>query len=317
MSHEETARITVFLALVASVYAAAALLTLRLVIQRRFGRAPHRGERGVRLAVFGLALLGFGCAGYAAWVEPRWLATERVTVTSPRWRGAPLRIVHISDLHSEEVVGLEAKLPAVIGAEHPDLIVFTGDSLNTPAGLPTFKRCMSELARIAPVVAVRGNWDVWYWSALDLFEGTGALELTSSSVVLPIRGNQVWIGGLSVEREGALRDLVGAAPSGALRVLLHHYPDEVVNAAAVGVDLYLAGHTHGGQIALPFYGALVTLSKFGKRFESGLSRVGATWEYTNRGIGMEGGSAPRVRFAARPEVTVIEVIGEPRRAEPQ
>jgi len=53
--------------------------------------------------------------------------------------------------------------------------------------------------------------------------------------------------------------------------------------------------------------ALATLSAFGKEFESGLHRVGDTWEYTNRGIGMEGGAAPRMRFAARPEVTLIEV----------
>jgi predicted MPP superfamily phosphohydrolase len=60
-------------------------------------------------------------------------------------------------------------------------------------------------------------------------------------------------------------------------------------------------------VALPGYGALVTLSKFGKRFESGFHQVGSTWAYVNRGIGMEGGSAPRVRFASRPEVTVIEI----------
>ena len=58
---------------------------------------------------------------------------------------------------------------------------------------------------------------------------------------------------------------------------------------------------------MPFYGALVTLSRFGKRFESGLHRVGSTALYVNRGIGMEGGNAPRVRFMARPEITILEV----------
>ena len=58
---------------------------------------------------------------------------------------------------------------------------------------------------------------------------------------------------------------------------------------------------------MPFYGALVTLSRFGKRFESGLYRVGATWLYVNRGIGMEGGRGARVRFWSRPEVTVIDI----------
>ena len=60
-------------------------------------------------------------------------------------------------------------------------------------------------------------------------------------------------------------------------------------------------------MALPLYGALLTLSKFGKRYEAGLYREGATTLYVNRGIGMEGGPAPRVRFWARPEVTVIEI----------
>jgi predicted MPP superfamily phosphohydrolase len=73
------------------------------------------------------------------------------------------------------------------------------------------------------------------------------------------------------------------------------------------IDLYLAGHTHGGQVALPFYGALITLSKTGKKYESGLHHLSNTYMYTNRGIGMEGGKAPRVRFCARPEVTVIDI----------
>ncbi len=74
---------------------------------------------------------------------------------------------------------------------------------------------------------------------------------------------------------------------------------------------YLAGHTHGGQIALPFYGALMTLSRYGKRFEGGLYQVGPTPLHVRRGIGMEGGWVPRVRFCARPEMTVLELTGNP------
>jgi len=73
------------------------------------------------------------------------------------------------------------------------------------------------------------------------------------------------------------------------------------------VDLYCAGHTYGGQIDLPFYGALMTLSKYGKKYEAGLYRKEGTWMYVNRGIGMEGCPAPRVRFCARPELTIIEI----------
>jgi predicted MPP superfamily phosphohydrolase len=88
---------------------------------------------------------------------------------------------------------------------------------------------------------------------------------------------------------------------------LYHKPDLVPEISARRFDLYLTGHTHGGQVALPVYGALITLSKFGKRYESGLYREGETAIYVNRGIGMEGGAAPRVRFCAKPELTVIEL----------
>jgi hypothetical protein len=84
----------------------------------------------------------------------------------------------------------------------------------------------------------------------------------------------------------------------------------------LGCDLYCAGHIHGGQIALPWYGALVTLARFGKRFESGLYQVGSTALYVNRGIGMEGGAMPWGRFCAGPEITVIEIQPSPRSPAP-
>jgi predicted MPP superfamily phosphohydrolase len=81
----------------------------------------------------------------------------------------------------------------------------------------------------------------------------------------------------------------------------------IQEVAERSVDLYCAGHTHGGQIAVPSYGALVTLSRFGKRYEAGLYREKSTTLYVNRGIGMEGG-VPRVRFWSRPELTVIDLV---------
>jgi predicted MPP superfamily phosphohydrolase len=146
----------------------------------------------------------------------------------------------------------------------------------------------------------------WYWSDLDLFGGTGAYELRGEAVRVDVRGTALRLAGVPVGRERQIGAILDAVPAGDFLVLLHHYPDEILGVAG-RVDLYCAGHIHGGQIALPFYGALVTLSRLGKRFEAGLYRVGATWLYVNRGIGMEGGRIPRVRFCARPEVTVIEV----------
>jgi predicted MPP superfamily phosphohydrolase len=93
-------------------------------------------------------------------------------------------------------------------------------------------------------------------------------------------------------------------------LFLYHYPypDVVPAADQRRVDLLCSGHVHGGQIALPFYGALVTLSKYGKQYEAGLYRAGPMWMYVSRGIGMEGSRSPRVRFCSRPEIAVIDVV---------
>lgn len=92
-----------------------------------------------------------------------------------------------------------------------------------------------------------------------------------------------------------------------MSLVAYHTPD-LVEDLEPPPDLYLAGHTHGGQVALPFYGALVTFSRFGKKYEAGRSQVGPTTLYVNRGIGFEP-SLPRVRFMARPELTLIDLVG--------
>ena len=91
-------------------------------------------------------------------------------------------------------------------------------------------------------------------------------------------------------------------------MFLHHYPERAVAASRRGVELMVAGDTHGGQIRLPLLGPLVQMSRFGRYFDMGLHRVGGSWLYVNRGIGMEGGNAPRMRFLCRPEVALIELV---------
>ena len=190
-----------------------------------------------RRIVFGLALAGIFCIAYGWLIEPFWLEVTRVRLESPKLEGAtrPIRIVHFSDLHSDPHPRLEERLPDVVAAEKPDLIVFTGDASKLP-------------------------------------------------------------------------QILEAIPPQDFTVFLSHVPGEIYQVARHKADLYCAGHTHGGQVALPFYGALITLSRFGKRFEAGLYRVEETRRYVNRGVGMEGGRAPRVRFVARPELTVIDPV---------
>jgi len=89
-------------------------------------------------------------------------------------------------------------------------------------------------------------------------------------------------------------------------LLLYHSPDLIEGAAAHEIDLYLAGHTHGGQIRLPLFGALFTASTYGKRYEMGRYQMGDTTLYVSRGLGMEGMGAPRARFLCPPEVVLVE-----------
>jgi hypothetical protein len=100
---------------------------------------------------------------------------------------------------------------------------------------------------------------------------------------------------------------MAAAPADAYTLLLYHTPDLIETASASSVDLYLAGHTHGGQIRLPFHGAVFTFSEYGKKYEMGEYIVGPTTLYVTRGLGMEGFNMPRARFLCPPEIVLVEL----------
>ncbi len=255
-----------------------------------------------------LVVAGILCHVYAFFIEPRWLEVTHIKLSTSKFApgSSPVRIVQISDLHCDVLPGLEQGLPDAVAREHPDVIVFTGDSLNAVEALPRFKDCMLRLSRLAPVFAVAGNHDAFECGGLDLASGTNCRWLDREAVPVQIRSNTIWIAGVRADQQAVDTALHTIPPAG-YSVLLNHYSDQVYLAAKWHNDLYLAGHTHGGQIALPFYGALATFSQVGKRFESGLYKVGKTWLYVNRGIGMDGGAFPRARFCARPEMTVFDI----------
>ena len=261
-----------------------------------------------RRALVIAGLLELLCLAYAHFVEPYWLATRCLTIASAKLPPScrPIRIVHISDLHSDPQPRLEEKLPVAVAKLNPDVICFTGDAANSVEGLPHFRRCMTRLSASAPTYAVRGNWDTRTASAA-LFGDTGVTELDGQGVTLTIAGGKLWISGLPAYAQDRIPSALKAKPTDAFCVFLHHYPDAILEFTKRDVDLVLSGHTHGGQVALPLYGAVITLSRFGKDFEGGLFRLGDTWLHVSRGVGMEGRFAPRLRFLVRPEITLIEV----------
>jgi uncharacterized protein len=313
MRLDELIRASVFVTAVVLVYVLAGEILFKMWRRRKRvagRRIPHR-KRRYRRVVLGLAVIGLVCMAYARWVEPNWLQVTHVEiVTSKIPPGTfPIRIVQISDVHSEARPRLERRLPAVISAQKPDLIVFTGDAANEPAGVPVFNKLMKGLCAIAPTYAVAGNWDVNASWRGELFKSTGVKELIGEPEKVSLRGVDLWLAGAPFDQPELVKPMLNTIPRGAITVLLFHTPDLVQSLEPGTVDLYCAGHTHGGQVALPFYGALITFSKFGKKYESGLFHVGDTLLYVNRGIGMEGGPVPRVRFCARPEVTAIDLAG--------
>src|SRR5262245_15407480 len=210
--------------------------------------------------MFVLAGVGLLCIGYGRFVEPNMLAVTHVEIRSAKLPtgSRPIRIAHFSDLHSESRPRLEPKLVAEVAAQHPDVIVFTGDSINSVQGLPILRECLMALAKIAPTFAVRGNWDANDWREVDLFGQTGAKELTGEAVRLEIGGTPIWIAGLAHDNRRAFDAVLRSVSPKEFSVFLHHSPDLMPGVVQQGVDLYCAGHTHGGQVALPFYGAMVT-----------------------------------------------------------
>jgi predicted MPP superfamily phosphohydrolase len=301
----ELVRVLVFVALVAAVYLAAAAIVVDRLRRRP---APPPRKRRVQRAILGAAAAGTLCVAWGILVEPRWLEVTRPRVQVRDRLARPIRIAHVSDLHCNAAARLEPTLVARVAEEKPDLVCFTGDSANSPEGVPLLKETLAGFARVAPTFVVRGNWDLV--RDLDLYSGTGVRELDGEVVRVDVAGTPVFVGGAAARNKPGVDRAVAAFPRDGVNVFLHHYPDEIEEVAARGgVDLYLAGHTHGGQVALPFYGALITFSRFGKKYESGQFLVGETTLYVSRGIGMDGRGAPPVRFCARPELAIVEVVG--------
>ena len=230
-----------------------------------------------------------------------------------------LRILHLSDIQADHVGDYEERAMALAGAQSADLVVWTGDYVQPRLGSARERATadLNALLRRRPlraplgVYAVRGDVDR-DWPAV--LEGTGikALAAERGRVRLP-GGRFLSLIGLTPgmshggDREGLL-DLVRGAPAGDIRIVLGHGPDFVVNlAGAEPVDLALAGHTHGGQVALPFLGPPYTKSSLPRRQASGLSLFEGVPLHVSAGIWMERGSAPQIRFLCPPEICILEV----------
>jgi len=274
----------------------------------------------------GLAAAALGPL-YAVQIEPHWIEVNDVYLRLP---GLPaplddLTVAQLSDLHRGPCVTAEDVRRSVVLTNRlqADLVALTGDFVHRSAHFS--ESCAQELAALrAPygVYAVLGNHDVW----TDADEVVGNLADVGISVLrddklrLSIEGAGLWLVGIedtgytggtfgdfraawqgAADRMGTLLDSV---PPEEARLLLVHNPDFTEMLPDGRIDMALCGHTHGGQVRLPFFGPPLVPSCFGQRYAAGLVDGPHTRVYVNRGIGL---ISPAVRFNCRPEITVLHL----------
>ena len=267
----------------------------------------------LRKAVVGGAFLGAGGLFYAREVETRWLEIKPVELTLPRLAREfdGYRVVQIGDIHLEDWTKPRRldRIVRLVNDQHADLIAITGDflSYSPDPGVP--RRLVEALGKLKArdgVLTVTGNHD--YLTDIETVRRclgeAGVPELRNDFRTLKRGEAELHVAGVDDVMEGKSRlDLVlEKLPDKGAAILLAHEPDFADVSAATGrFDLQLSGHSHGGQVRMPFWGPLV-MPPFSQRYTSGLYEVGDMLQYTNRGLGFVDA---RVRFLCRPEITVL------------
>jgi predicted MPP superfamily phosphohydrolase len=301
-----------FIGIAFGFYAAAIWLPLLVLVRMARARKLDR-VLGCACAV---AILG---GQYALWIEPNRLVTSTYTIAFPQWPEGepPLRVVHISDLQTVGECEREHRAAAMINSMQPDMIVITGDYVSGPffdAG-PAIAAARAFLASLQRpkygIVCIAGHCEPERVRG-EVFAGLDVRYLRNEELEIDLGGAH---GPRKLRLFGALTQgidlskLATRRESGLVTLVATHEPDASWELEHRGVDLHLAGHTHGGQIAFPLLGAPLTLSSLPRRFARGLHEFGDHLIEINPGIGMEGDNAPRIRFLCPPEIDLLLLTG--------
>ncbi len=230
-------------------------------------------------------------------------------------RGLPresneLRIVQLSDLHFTGKVGIEyfKRIVALCNEANPDLVLLTGDVVDKAHCLDWLEKTLGQVHAKLGRYYVLGNHDRRVKETGGLrraIEATGFEPLNGRWHKLAIPGGCLWLCGNELPWFRGAESLPVDPPSDldASRILVAHTPDQFRWAQARNIDLMLAGHCHGGQIRLPLIGPIVTPSRHGVRFSSGVFEIGQLTMLVSRGISAD----DPIRLNCPPELTVIEL----------
>jgi len=262
-------------------------MKLRPISRRRF------------LALFGAtcAAVPLGVAADAKWFEPTWLKVRRHRIGS----GKPThRLVHFTDLHYKGDRAYAQSVVNRINSFSPDLVCFTGDIMEQAGFLPEALEILSGIK--SPMYGVPGNHD--YWSRAPFSEIARCFAATGGAWLM---NEQRTVAGGGINVIGATY-FFQAPPQllpdpTAKNILLMHYPAWVNSLGDQRFDLILAGHSHGGQVRIPFYGSVI-LPPGVDKYDLGWFQTQAGPLYVGSGIGWY--HLP-VRFNCRPEIAVIEI----------
>jgi predicted MPP superfamily phosphohydrolase len=257
-------------------------------------------------------LLGGGGLAYASQLEPGWVQVVSLNLILPRLPGAfdGFQIAQISDIHiGTWMTG--ARLQAVVDRINtlgPDLVAITGDFVHRHPHqhLDELVTSLGSLSASIGVLAVLGNHDHWTNAGMvrEVLASARITDLSNQVHTLRRENTTLSIAGVDDywEKQDRLDLVLDSLPDNGTAILLVHEPDYADLSAATGrFDLQLSGHSHGGQVNLPFFGPPI-LPFLGEKYPAGLYQVGNMYQYTNRGIGM---TNPALRFNCRPEITLL------------
>jgi uncharacterized protein len=284
----------------------------------------------------GLAAAGASAVGYAWAYERKAFRLRRCDVPVLPAGAAPVTVLHLSDLHATPGQPWKVSWVRALARLEPDLVVDTGDNLASVHGVPVVLDALEPLldrpgafvpgsndwfapraknpARyLLPDTGRRLHGDRLPWGELrEAMTSRGWHDLTHRRLTVDVRGLRVELAGVSDAHLGAdhYDRIAGPVPADAdVAIGLSHTPEpRVVDAfAADGFGLVLSGHTHGGQLRVPLYGALVTNCGLDRKRARGLWRWDAgTWLHVSAGLGTSP-YAP-VRFACPPEATLLTLV---------
>jgi predicted MPP superfamily phosphohydrolase len=267
------------------------------------------------------ALGGWGIRVWATHIEPKNLQVHHVQIALPQLK-QPVRLLHATDLQAAQIGKYEIGAALKMAKLKPDLVIHTGDLLQpvAPASVESELPKLQALWDSVPAPLGKYNvmGDVDQPTRRASREGRAGIPLIegfSQAIPLP-EGGRLRIFGLTLEQSRAhgkglavIEPWLETARPDDVMIVAGHAPDFILDVTELPIDLCLAGHTHGGQIRVPWLGPIVWASRVPSEWARGYHEVGKTRFNVSAGIGAEHVyGMPSIRLNCPPEMTLIELV---------